>query len=79
MRYMRAARIIHQWRIIVSIRYWMTATIIIVITGNNNIVNQEYFVVKIFSDNLACAKIKHAKYMCIIIINAVRGRCPKII
>ena len=37
-------------------------------------VNWEYFVVKIFSDSLAYAKIKHAKYMRIIISNAVRGR-----
>ena len=37
-------------------------------------VNQEYLVVKIFSDSLACAKIKHAKYMCIIISNVVQGR-----
>ena len=40
-------------------------------------VNREYFVVKIFLDSLAYAKIKHAKYMRIIISNAVRGRLSK--
>ena len=37
-------------------------------------VNQEYFVVKIFSDSLAYAKIKHMR---IIISNAVWGRLSK--
>ena len=41
-------------------------------------VNREYFVVKIFSDSLACAKIKHSKYMCSIISNAVQGRLSEI-
>ena len=35
-------------------------------------VNREYFVVKIFSDSLACVKIKHAKYIRNINDNAVQ-------
>ena len=34
----------------------------------------EYFVVKIFSDSLACAKINTQKYICNIDDNAVQGR-----
>ena len=37
-------------------------------------VNREYFVVKIFSDSLACAKIKRTKYIRNINDNAVQGR-----
>ena len=37
-------------------------------------VNREYFDVKIFSDSLACAKIKRTKYMRNINDNAVQGR-----
>ena len=37
-------------------------------------VNREYFDVKIFSDSMACAKIKRAKYMRNINDNAVQGR-----
>ena len=37
-------------------------------------VNREYFDVKIFSDSMACAKIKRMKYMCNINDNAVQGR-----
>ena len=37
-------------------------------------INCEYFVVKIFSDSLACAKIKGTKYMHNINNNAVQGR-----
>ena len=37
-------------------------------------VNREYFDVKIFSDSMACAKIKRTKYMCSINDNAVQGR-----
>ena len=36
-------------------------------------VNREYFDVKIFSDSMACAKIKHTKYMRNINDNAVQG------
>ena len=45
----------------------------------HNTVNREYFVVKIFSDSLACAKIKRTRRN--INDNAVQGRfvCPKII
>ena len=39
-----------------------------------NTVNREYFDVKIFLDNMACAKIKHMKYMRNINNNAVQGR-----
>ena len=37
-------------------------------------VNREYFHVKIFSDSLACVKIKRTKYMRNITDNAVQGR-----
>ena len=37
-------------------------------------VNREYFDFKIFSDSMACAKIKHTKYMRNINDNAVQGR-----
>ena len=37
-------------------------------------VNREYFDVKIFSDSMACAKIKCTKYMRNINDNAVQGR-----
>ena len=37
-------------------------------------VNREYFDVKIFSDSMACAKIKRTKYMRNINDNAVQGR-----
>ena len=37
-------------------------------------VNCEYFDVKIFSDSLACAKIKRMKYMHNINDNVVQGR-----
>ena len=37
-------------------------------------VNREYFDVKIVSDSMACAKIKHTKYMRDINDNAVQGR-----
>ena len=38
-------------------------------------VNREYyFDVKIFSDNMACAKIKRTKYMCDINDSVVQGR-----
>ena len=37
-------------------------------------VNREYFVVKIFSDSLDCAKIKRTKYVRNINDNAVQGR-----
>ena len=37
-------------------------------------VNHEYFDVKIFSDSMACAKIKRTKYMRNINDNAVQGR-----
>ena len=37
-------------------------------------VNREYFDVKIFSDSMACAKIKRTKYMRSINDNAVQGR-----
>ena len=40
-------------------------------TGKKNIVNREYFVVKIFSDSLAYAKIKCVKIY--VNCNAVRG------
>ena len=36
-------------------------------------VNREYFDVKIFSDSMACAKIKRTKYMRNINDNAVQG------
>ena len=36
-------------------------------------VNREYLVVKIFSDSLACAKIKRKKYIRNINDNAVQG------
>ena len=42
------------------------------------IVNREYFVVKIFSDSLYCAKIKRMKYVCNINDNAVQGRLSEI-
>ena len=42
-------------------------------------VNREYFDAKMFSDSMACTKIKHTKYMRNINDNAVEGRCPKII
>ena len=43
-------------------------------------VNREYFDVKIFSDSMACAKIKRTKYICAI-LSTMRYRvvCPKII
>ena len=37
-------------------------------------INREYFDVKIFSDSMACAKIKRTKYRCNINDNAVQGR-----
>ena len=37
-------------------------------------VNRKYFDVKIFSDSMACAKIKRTKYMRNINDNAVQGR-----
>ena len=37
-------------------------------------VNREYFDVKIFSDSMACAKIKRTKYIRNINDNAVQGR-----
>ena len=37
-------------------------------------VNREYFDVKIFSDSMACAKIKRMKYMRNINDNAVQDR-----
>ena len=37
-------------------------------------VNREYFDVKIFSDSIACAKIKRTKYMRNINDNTVQGR-----
>ena len=40
----------------------------------NSTVNCEYFDVKIFSDSMACTKIKHTKYMRNINDNAVQGR-----
>ena len=40
-------------------------------------VNREYLVVKIFSDSLACAKIKRTKYIRNINDNAVQGRLSK--
>ena len=40
-------------------------------------VNREYFDVKIFSDSMACAKIKCTKYMRNINDNAVQGRLSK--
>ena len=43
------------------------------------IINREYFDVKIFSDSMACAKIKRTKYMHSINNNVVQGRCLKII
>ena len=45
-------------------------------------VNREYFNVKIFSDSMACAKIKHTKYMhaCAILMTMrYRVVCPKTI
>ena len=44
------------------------------ITNNGCTVNREYFDVKIFSDSMACAKIKRTKYMRNINDNAVQGR-----
>ena len=41
---------------------------------HNYTVNREYFDVKIFSDSMACAKIKRTKYMRDINDNAVQGR-----
>ena len=38
-----------------------------------NTVNRKYFDVKIFSDSMACAKIKRTKYMRNINDNAVQG------
>ena len=40
-------------------------------------VNHEFFVAKIFSDNLACAKIKPTKYMRNINNNVVQDRLSK--
>ena len=40
-------------------------------------VNQEIFVVKIFSDSMASAQIKCTKIMRIINDNAVQGRLPE--
>ena len=37
-------------------------------------VNREYFDVKIFSDGIACAKIKRTKYTCNVNDNEVQGR-----
>ena len=45
--------------------------VIIHVPIENNTVNHEYFDVKIFSDSMACAKIKHTKYMRDINDNAV--------
>ena len=42
-------------------------------------VNREYFDIKIFSDSMACAKIKCTKYMRDINDNAVQGRLSEII
>ena len=42
-------------------------------SGDETTVNREYFDVKIFSDNMACAKIKRLKYMRNINDNAVQG------
>ena len=39
-----------------------------------NIVNRDYFVVKIVSNSLAYAKIKHEKYICNLNDNVVQGR-----
>ena len=38
------------------------------------IINREYFNVKIFSDSMACVKIKCTKYMRNINDNAIQGR-----
>ena len=46
---------------------------------NMSTVNREYFDVKIFSDSMACAKIKRMKYMRNINDNAVQGVCLKIV
>ena len=47
-----------------------------IINGSSQLgtVNREYFVVKIFSDSMACTKIKLTKYMRNINDNAVQGR-----
>ena len=39
--------------------------------------NREVFVVRILSDSMGNAKIKHMKIMCIINANAVRGCLPE--
>ena len=44
----------------------------------NNTVNREYFIVKIFSDSLAYAKIKRAKIYAQLTIMWYRVVCPKI-
>ena len=41
---------------------------------NYTTVNHEYFVIKIFSDSLACAKLNARKYIRNINDNAVQGR-----
>ena len=43
-------------------------------TAQGSTVNREYFVVKIFLDSLACAKLNARKYMRNINDNAVQGR-----
>ena len=42
-------------------------------------VNHEYFAVKIFLDNLAYVKIKHAKYIININDNAIQGRLSELL
>ena len=60
---------------LVTIIFVCTILIIIhIAVQTSDTVNREYFDVKIFSDSLACAKIKRTKYMRNINDNAVQGR-----
>ena len=51
-----------------------TGFVFIRILSATTTVNREYFNIKIFSDSMACAKIKCTKYMRNINDNAVQGR-----
>ena len=61
----------------VYISFWEDWIIFVITRKFVHTVNREYFVVKIFSESLACAKIKCTKYMSNINDNVVQGRLSK--
>ena len=56
-----------------SLAPWLNSQLITKVPGNQATVNREYFVVKIFSDSLAYAKIKRTKHMYNINDHVVQG------